>query len=236
MRFLFFSLLICSLKASLAQSPNSLNLMPVPKSIVMNNGRFALNPGFTVSVKTERADSLIYQAANRMFKTLNRRTGLYFLQENINSRFNSDTAGLVIHVQKQFEMKIGIDESYQLEVRNSQVRLEANTSIGALRGMETLLQLLALDESGYYFPALTIQDAPRFAWRGLMIDVARHFIPIDVIKRNIDAMAAVKMNSLHLHLSDDQGFRVESKRFPLLQEKGSKGKYYTQAEIRDLVD
>jgi hexosaminidase len=236
MRILFASLLICGLNFARAQSFNTLNLMPVPKSLVMDNGRFILNSGFNVSVKTENADSLVYLAANRMFKTLNRRTGLYFRQENISGRYFSDTAGLVILVQRKSEMQIGADESYQIKVSNIQVRLEAKTSIGAIRGMETILQLLTLDEAGYYFPALTIQDAPRFAWRGLMIDVARHFIPTDVIKRNIEAMAAVKMNTLHLHLSDDQGFRVESKRFPLLQEKGSKGQYYTQAEIRDLVN
>jgi hexosaminidase len=236
MRTLYACLLICSLQIAHAQSFNTLNLMPVPKSLSMENGRFILNPGFNVSVKTETTDSLVYMAANRMFKTLNRRTGLYFRQENISGRYFSDTASLVILVQRKSEMKIGADESYQIKVSNKQVRLEANTSIGALRGMETILQLLTLDESGYYFPALTIQDAPRFAWRGLMIDVARHFIPAEVIKRNIEAMAAVKMNVLHLHLSDDQGFRVESKRFPLLQEKGSKGQYYTQAEIRDLID
>jgi len=228
--------LICSLHIAHAQSFNSLNLMPVPESLVMQNGRFTLNAGFSVSVKSENTDSLVFMAANRMFKTLNRRTGLYFRQESISERNFSDTAGLVILVQKKSDMKIGADESYQIKVSNKQVRLEANTSIGAMRGMETIMQLLTLDESGYYFPALTIQDAPRFAWRGLMIDVARHFIPADVIKRNIEAMAAVKMNILHMHLSDDQGFRVESKRFPLLQEKGSKGQYYTQAEIRDLIN
>jgi hexosaminidase len=236
MRTLYACLLTFSLHVAHAQMFNSLNLMPVPKSLVMENGRFALNPGFNVSVKTESADSLVYLAANRLFKTLNRRTGLYFRQESIRDKNFSDTAGLVILVQKKSEMKIGADESYQIKVSNKQIRLEANTSIGAIRGMETILQLLMIDESGYYFPALAIEDAPRFAWRGLMIDVARHFIPADVIKRNIEAMAAVKMNTLHLHLSDDQGFRVESKRFPLLEEKGSKGQYYTQAEIRDLIN
>ena len=236
MRTLYACLLTCILHIAHAQSFNNLNLMPVPKSLTLENGRFILNSGFSVSVKTENADSLVYLAANRMLKTLNRRTGLYFRQETIRGKNFSDTAGLVILVQKKSEIKIGADESYQIRVSNKQMRLEANTSIGAIRGMETILQLLTLDESGYYFPTLTIQDAPRFAWRGLMIDVARHFIPAEVIKRNIEAMAAVKMNVLHLHLSDDQGFRVESKRFPLLQEKGSKGQYYTQAEMRDLID
>jgi len=82
---------------------------------------------------------------------------------------------------------------------------------------------------------VTIEDRPRFAWRGLLIDVGRHFIPLDELKRNLDGMAAVKMNVLHWHLYDNEGFRVESKRFPRLQQAGSDGLYYTQADIRDFV-
>ena len=88
---------------------------------------------------------------------------------------------------------------------------------------------------GYYCPAAQITDAPRFKWRGLLIDVARHFIPMDVLLRNIDAMAAVKMNVLHLHLSDDEGFRVESKVYPKLQLDGSNGLYYSQVQIAAIV-
>ena len=90
-------------------------------------------------------------------------------------------------------------------------------------------------EGGYYFPLVNIQDKPRFAWRGLMIDVGRHSQPVDVIKRNIDGLAAVKMNVFHWHLSDDQGFRIESKRYPKLQEMGSGGLYYTQDQVRDVI-
>jgi hexosaminidase len=88
---------------------------------------------------------------------------------------------------------------------------------------------------GFAVPVVTIKDKPRFAWRGLLIDVGRHFIPLDVLKRNLEGMAAVKMNVLHWHLYDNEGFRVESKRFPKLQEAGSDGQYYTQAEIREFV-
>ena len=105
-----------------------------------------------------------------------------------------------------------------------------------MRGMETLSQLVTGDASGYYFPRVNIQDKPRFGWRGLMIDVGRHFEPVDVIKRNIDGMAMVKMNVFHWHLSDDQGFRIESKKYPLLQQKGSNGQYYTQEQVRDVID
>ena len=113
--------------------------------------------------------------------------------------------------------------------------MTAPNALGALHGLQTFLQLIEPTPAGFAVPVITIQDQPRFAWRGLLIDVSRHFIPIEVLKRNLDGMAAVKMNVLHWHLSDDEGFRVESKRFPKLQELGSQGQYYTQAEIRDFV-
>jgi len=84
-------------------------------------------------------------------------------------------------------------------------------------------------------PAVSIEDAPRFPWRGLLIDAGRHFMPVDVIKRNLDGMAAVKMNVMHWHLTEDQGFRVEYKTFPKLHEMGSDGFYYTQEQIKDVI-
>ena len=107
--------------------------------------------------------------------------------------------------------------------------------MGVLRGIETFLQLVALDAQGFGAPGVRIEDHPRFSWRGLLIDVARHWMPEDVLKRNLNAMAAVKLNVLHLHLTDDQGFRVESKKYPNLQEIGSDGHYYTQGQIAELV-
>src|SRR5689334_23505357 len=86
-----------------------------------------------------------------------------------------------------------------------------------MHGLQTFLQLLENGPSGFVVPAVTIHDTPRFVWRGLMIDVGRHFIPLDVIRRNLDGMEAVKMNVFHWHLSDNQGFRVESKKYPKLK-------------------
>src|SRR5262249_2782885 len=125
------------------------------------------------------------------------------------------------------------NESYTLEVGAERATLHAPTVVGAIRGLETVLQLVTADRRGSYMAAVTIQDAPRFRWRGLMIDVARHWIPMDVLKRNMDLMAAVKLNVLHLHLTDDQGFRIESKKFPKLHEMGSDGNFFTQAEMKE---
>ncbi len=128
--------------------------------------------------------------------------------------------------------QLGEDESYTLDVDPGIIRLKAPTSLGALRGLATFAQLRVKGA----VPAVHIEDRPRFPWRGLHLDVARHFMPVDVIKRNLDAMAAVKLNVFHWHLSDDQGFRVESKVYPKLHEMGSDGLYYTQVQIKDVVE
>ncbi|HVF44051.1 MAG TPA: family 20 glycosylhydrolase, partial [Pyrinomonadaceae bacterium] len=127
------------------------------------------------------------------------------------------------------------DESYALDVTDRQASLRAPTVVGALRGLETFLQLLEGDRGGFYVPAVTINDRPRFRWRGLLIDIGRHYEPPEVLKRNLDAMAAVKMNVLHWHLTEDQGFRIESKKFPRLTGMGSDGDYYTQEQARDII-
>jgi hexosaminidase len=108
------------------------------------------------------------------------------------------------------------------------VTLDADGALGVLRGLATLRQLIEVNPPGAALPLVAIDDAPRFAWRGVMIDTARHFMTLETVKRQIDAMERVKLNVLHMHLSDDQGFRVESKRYPKLQTTGD-GQHYTQA-------
>jgi hexosaminidase len=127
------------------------------------------------------------------------------------------------------------DERYSLVVTPQQARLVASTPYGVLRGVETFLQLVEAGPSGFQVPVVSIEDQPRFPWRGLLIDAGRHFMPVEVIRRNLDAMASVKLNVLHWHLSEDQGFRVESRAFPKLHQLGSDGLYYTQEEIRGIV-
>ena len=130
---------------------------------------------------------------------------------------------------------LGEDESYTLDVTSEGALLKAPARAGALHGLETFGQLVTLGKDGFEVPAVHIEDNPRFPWRGLMLDSSRHWMPLEVVKRNLDAMAAVKLNVFHWHLSDDQGFRVESKRFPKLQQEGSDGLFYTQDEIRGVV-
>jgi hexosaminidase len=124
------------------------------------------------------------------------------------------------------------DESYLLKIDSVEARLTAATEWGVLRGLATLAQLTAV---GKTLPGVLIGDAPRFAWRGLMVDVARHFIAVETLLRTLDAMALVKLNVLHLHLTDDQAFRFGSRAFPELAEHGSDGSYYSEHDLGEIV-
>ncbi len=218
-----------------ASAQKNINLMPIPKSVQWLSGDFTILTNFNISINSPSNDTLLLKAVNRVYQQLNRKTGIYFNTDYIKFSNKSDSASLQIITKKVVQNSIGVDESYTLNISSSKVMLEANTGIGAMRGLETLLQLCEKKAKNFVFPAVSIVDEPKLQWRGLMIDVARHFIPIDVLERNIEAMASVKMNVLHLHLTDDQGFRVESKVFPQFHKKGSNGEYYTQEQIVDLV-
>ena len=173
-------------------------------------------------------------AAARLLRRLSFETGIPFRNGLENE---SGKATLVLHCDHAGELVQSVreNESYQLDVTSQQARLTAATPVGVLRGVETFLQLVELDAQGFSAPAVRIADRPRFPWRGLLIDVSRHWMPAEVLQRNIDGMAAVKLNVLHLHLTDDQGFRIESKQHPKLHELGSDGHYYTQTQMTGLI-
>jgi len=211
------------------------SLMPVPKTIFWEQGKYSIDESFRINVIGE-AGERTFKAATRALRRLSGRTGLFFDQDYITGINQSPEANLELMCHRPGELELGEDESYRLRISTREMIIEAETELGLLHGLETWLQLLMSDDDGYYFPAVMIEDEPRFPWRGLMIDVCRHFQPVHVILQNIDAMSAVKLNVLHLHLSEDQGFRVESKAYPLLHEKGSDGFYFTQCQIREIVD
>ena len=210
-------------------------LMPYPAELTLHAGRFRMSDRFKASLACDPQDDILVASANRVFQGLNRKSGLYFRQASLRPGPLDPGASLRITAPRKETFALGIDESYTLRINASGVQLEAANSIGAIRGLETLQQLLLRDSLGFYLPHVEIRDQPRFRWRGLMIDVARHFIPMDVLKRNVDAMATVKMNVLHLHLSDDEGFRIESKALPRLHQLGANGQYYTQEEMKGLI-
>jgi len=204
--------------------------MPTPVSVQAGSGQLPITQSFSVAV-TGTHDTSLDSEVQRFQSQISRQTGIPFRPKP------GAAATLQIHADhgRQAVQKLGEDESYELTVADSGAKLTAPTSLGVIRGLQTFLQLVQITSAGFAVPAVAIKDQPRFPWRGTMIDVSRHFIPIDVLKRNLDGMAAVKMNVLHWHLSDDQGFRAESKIFPKLTGMGSDGMFYTQAEIRDLI-
>ncbi len=207
--------------------------MPLPAKVQRGSGQLVIENGFSVSAEGQH-DARVDRALQRFMKDLSLETGIPLgLSPATNGK-----ATLTVHADHASKPypELGEDESYTLEVTSSGATLTAPTTLGILRGLQTFLQLVGPTAQGFAAPAVHIEDAPRFPWRGLMIDVSRHFIPLPALYRAVDAMAVVKLNVLHLHLSDDQGFRMESKEFPKLTELGSDGNYYTQDEMKALIE
>ncbi len=233
---LVFLIVILAFEPLLGQSSvigGSFQLMPIPATFQRGAGRLLIDPSFSIGI-SGRADPILLRAAERFLGDLRRQTGMLPLDMKMADAAN---AVLVVNVSHETNglLQLAEDESYSLNITTTGAQLSAPTTWGAMHGLQTFLQLLTTGPDGFQVPVATIQDSPRFPWRGLMIDAARHFMPVEILKRNLDGMAAVKMNVFHWHLSDNQGFRVESKKFPKLQESGSDGLFYTQDEVRELV-
>jgi len=234
MRNLITIFLVLLVAKGMSQSNlnEQLSLMPWPKEIKENGSKFVVDNELTISINSDD-EGRVHNAAVSFLRRLTDRTGV-FLNEGFPLK-NDESAKISINFKSIVDLTIDDDESYTLTVSNNKTSIDANTDVGALRGLQTLLQLVSFDENGYFIFGAEIKDSPRFVWRGLMIDAARHFQPVEVIKRNLEAMASVKMNVFHWHLCDDQGFRVESKVYPKLHQIGGDGLFYTQEQIKDVV-
>ena len=225
--------------SSSTQAP--LALMPLPSSITRGEGAFTVTPAgggpstFTYNYG-QTHDARLEAAVRRSVIRLGRTCGGEVLRSTIDHPAPS-TASLLINVAAPGEpvQTIDEDESYQLNVTPQGATLTAATDLGAMHGLETLLQLATMEQGACVLPAVTIHDVPRFRWRGFMLDVSRHFEPVASVERALDGMAAAKLNVFHWHLSDDQSFRAESKKFPRLTEVASEGEFYTQDQLRDVV-
>ena len=234
MRAIFVVLMLGSVLVPLsAADSQQVSLMPMPASVQVRTGHLVIDSSFSVGI-SGHSDVNLQHAVELFLDSLRRQTGMPPLDMKVT---DAAQAKLVVHSERASKavQELGEDESYSLEIGPAGAKLDAETPLGIMRGLQTFLQLVQTTSSGFAVPAIAIHDSPRFPWRGLMIDVGRHFIPLDVLKRNLDGMAAVKLNVFHWHLSENQGFRVESRKFPKLQEMGSDGLYYTQDEVRDLI-
>ena len=210
------------------QDRANLTILPLPTELELGDDYFELDTGLNysfVDVSTERLEKKL----KRFHSRLEAITG-----QNIKK---NGTKNLILDCKQKngTHPTLEDDESYKLIITEEQIKLSANSEAGIGHGLETLTQLLKNIDGKWMIQEAIIKDSPRFPWRGLMIDVARHWITKETLLKNLDAMAAVKMNVLHLHLTDYQGFRIESKTFPKLHEKGSDGDFYSQEDIREII-
>jgi hexosaminidase len=238
------ALITPTMTATAQEAPTAqpkLALMPLPSSITRGNGVLTVTPaGGAASTFIYRYgqthDARLESAVKRMLLQLGRTCGGDVLRSTVdhpapaNPSLTINVAGPSGPVQT-----INEDESYQLSVTLQGATLTATTDAGAMHGLQTISQLATNEHSACVLPVVTISDTPRFRWRGFMLDVSRHFEPVPVIERTLDGMAMVKLNVFHWHLSDDQGFRAESKKFPKLTGTASDGEFYTQDEMREIV-
>ncbi len=206
--------------------------MPYPQKVERTQGQLVLGEtvGFAVEGKKSAATTALVKILG---KRIQQQTGQSLRLKNT----SYSNAQLLIRVEDAQPISNYIadwDESYQLNITAAKIELTAKQLVGAQRGLETLLQLIGTDQK-ISLPVVSISDHPRFKWRGLLLDTSRHFFSVATIKRQIDAMAAAKYNIFHWHLTDDQGWRLESKKYPKLHKLASDGEYYTRKQIRDVV-
>ncbi len=231
-------------------------LVPQPRQLETRAGNFDLTPACAI-----KAESSARPAAGLLADRLRCSTGFKLPVQDLEM---PPGTGVIVLTSEQADPRLG-DEGYTLEARPDGVVIRATTSRGFFYGTQTLLQLLPphilarelVSGIAWKVPCVRINDQPRFRWRGFMLDVSRHFFRPAEIKELLDAMALYKLNVFHWHLTDDQGWRLEIKRYPRLTEIGawrrrigfnldpqastaydSRGRYggfYTQAEVRDLV-
>ncbi|RKQ39263.1 beta-N-acetylhexosaminidase [Enterobacter sp. R1(2018)] len=222
---------ICIACQANAAPAGDLPLMPWPQQVnrPAAEGSLVLDNAVSIKITGDRLDG----ATERWRQRIAQQTG-WQLQP---AQANPTSPTIAIHINKAVDPLpvLGSDERYELSVTADGIKLTANTRFGAMRGMETLLQLIQNGPQNTSVPFVAIKDVPRFPWRGMLLDSARHFVPIEDILRQLDGMASAKLNVFHWHLTDDQGWRFASTAYPRLQQLASDGQFYTQAQMKEVV-
>ena len=238
MKRLFFTgvvLFLFLVSANAQKNEKFFNLIPYPTEIKNGTGEFRISAKTTV-VADERnkavAGFLVEVLSSGAKIKINLQKGL----------IDTKTSNTIVFVWSD-EIMLG-PQGYRLDVTPQNIVIRANQSQGFFSAVQTLRQLLPIDGKQLNIPALSIFDKPEFTWRGIMLDVSRHFFTKEVMKKYIDLMSFYKINVLHWHLTDDQGWRIEIKKYPKLTEIGGwrteadgsrYGGFYTQDEIREIV-
>jgi hexosaminidase len=249
MKFKFFvqsALALSVLFSQPACTPSDLskeNMIPLPVSIVSAGGSFNLTDQTNIFVQGESAE--MKQIGQYLADKLNPSTGLAI---EVKTTADTPAPGNIFLSLSGNDTELG-DEGYQLTISDKSVNLEANKPAGLFHGIQTIRQILppkvemnTAQKGPWKLANGVIRDFPEYGYRGSMLDVARHFFGIDDVKNFIDQLAYYKMNVLHLHLSDDQGWRIEIKSWPNLTAHGGKtevgggeGGYYTQEQYKEIV-
>lgn len=221
-------------------SNNDINIIPKPTSVEKQKGKFKLVNANSIYSNTSEGKIIAELFASKLQAS----TGYDF---NFTEKEKTGNISLIMNPKLMYK-----EDQYKLSVTPKGVSVLAKTPKGLFYGMQSFMQLLPPQvESNilqtnidWSAPCVTINDEPRFGYRGVMLDPCRHFIPVENVKKQLDVMALFKMNTMHFHLTDDQGWRIEIKKYPKLTEIGSsridgegteyKG-YYTQEEIKDIV-
>lgn len=232
----------------------SINVVPVPMQVTEGKGVFTIQPGTRIQVDETNGTM---EMAELFAKKISSSSGLDLSISSYNAAFPKSNS--IVFTTLGAEVALG-KEGYSIEITETNVHIKAVSANGFFYGLQTLLQLLPSDiekpgsgSKAYTLPVVLIKDMPRFGYRGMHLDVGRHMYPVDFIKKYIDIMAMYKMNTFHWHLTDDQGWRIEIRKYPLLtsissMRKGTQigksdesdnipyGGFYTQAEAREIVD
>ena len=242
--FLIIALVLNSCSSSPEMKLSEAVLFPKPVSLIETNSSFQLTDQTKILVSND--SKVLFKAGNYLASLLNPATGFNLKTEIGSEKEVTNNIHLKI---SNLDTKFG-DEGYKLRIDEDKISLEANSVEGIIRGIQTIRQVLPNEieasnkiEQSWYMATGEIQDYPDYKYRGAMLDVARHFFSVDDVKRYIDLLAAYKLNVLHLHLSDDQGWRIEIKSWPNLtaiggsaEVGGGEGGFYTQEQYKDIVE
>ena len=243
----------------IAQTSSDINIIPQPVSIIRNVGAFNFNAKTKIFIVAD-ADTALEATVKSFIEEIHAGSGAT-VQTKVDEKKAKRTKNVIVFFLTKDAKPT--KEAYTINIDQDRVNISANTNSGIFYACQTLLQLAptsvfnnAVPKNYFSFPAVTIADAPRFGYRGMHLDVCRHFFPVKFVKKFIDLLALHKFNTFHWHLTDDQGWRIEIKKFPLLTAIGSQrketmegnyskkprtfdatpyGGFYTQDEIRDVV-
>jgi hexosaminidase len=218
-------------------------LIPKPVKTIATHSAFGLDSNTVIYTTTQ--DPAFEKVGQFLSEKIKGKIGLNIAVNDA----HSEKLERLIYINQADSTDLETPESYQLYIKKDSILVNAKTAAGAFRGIQTLRQLIPgqsndtlTDHALWLIPTGKIVDAPKFEYRGAMLDVARHFFTVEEVKKYIDILAYYKYNTIHLHLSDDQGWRIEIKSWPKLTEVGSKtevgggeGGFYTQEEYKDLV-